>query len=263
MWLCPKKHTELYEKLETVMASLQTLFPGTPPSFEPHVTISTNIDIALDDPEKRHDDVDRILGASVAALQSIPATSTNSPLVRLGRVGTQRSKYKKLYFEVAPDANLLSFAQIIRELFVVLPQLVERENQLINPHLYTADNHGNRIRRAKLRSSKRASSTSEKDSVPTKQISLQPLQNEASSVAAQWSKSEFFPHLSMVYSEVYPIGSAMWRTITTRIQDYLGIDNCNDPVVEDTGLGWNGGVLKLVLCRGDPQDWIELGSVDV
>ena len=246
------------------MASLQTLFPGTPPSFEPHVTISTNIDIALDDPEKRHDDVDRILSASVAALQSIPATTTNNPLVRLGRIDSQRSQYKKLYFEVARDANLLSFARIIRELFVVLPQLVERENQSLNPHLYTKDAHGNRVRRAKLRSSRRTSSTGEKGSSgATKPINLPPLQNEASTTAAQWSTSEFFPHLSLVYSDVYPIGSAMWRTIRTRVQDYLGIDNCDDPIVTETGLGWDGGVLKLVLCRGDPQDWIELGSVDV
>lgn len=246
------------------MASLQTLFPGTPPSFEPHVTISTNIDIALDDPEKRHDDVDRILGASVAALQSIPSTAQNTPMVRLGRIDSQRSQYKKLYFEVARDANLVSFARVIRELFVVLPQLVELENQKINPHLYTTDGHGNRVRRAKLRGGRRHSSAaSAHESQATKQIDVGPLQSEASSVAAHWSQSEFMPHLSLVYSNVYPIGSAMWRTIRTRVQDYLGIDNCDDPAVEATGLGWDGGVLKLVLCRGDPQDWIELGSVDV
>lgn len=56
----------------TLMSSLNTLFPGQPPKFEPHITISSNIDVDLDHPDKTKSDVYRILSASLVAIDSLP-----------------------------------------------------------------------------------------------------------------------------------------------------------------------------------------------
>lgn len=55
----------------------------------------------------------------------------------------------------------------------------------------------------------------------------------------------------------------MWLTIKTRISDYLGIEDVDAGNLHNHGLGWDSGVFKLVLCEGEVQDWIVLGSVDV
>ena len=38
LWLCPKKTTALYDKLQVAMDSLATVFPGQVPRVEPHIT---------------------------------------------------------------------------------------------------------------------------------------------------------------------------------------------------------------------------------
>ncbi|ODV80106.1 2, 3 cyclic phosphodiesterase [Suhomyces tanzawaensis NRRL Y-17324] len=253
LWLCPKKNTQLYDKLGTLMSSLNTLFPGQPPRFEPHITITTNIQIDLEHPDQARDDVDRILSASAVALNSLPKNHSN--LVTLGKIDSQRKFFKKLYFHVARDPNLVSFARIIRELFVILPSDIEQENIKQNPHLYTKDSHGNTIKRRKLKK--------HRDDPEPKQFDTSSIQLNATHKAAEWSSNEYDPHLSLVYSDIHPIDNALWRTIKTRVQDYLNIDNCDSEYLVDNGLGWDGGVLKLVLCEGDVNDWITLGSVDV
>ncbi|EGW34117.1 2',3'-cyclic-nucleotide 3'-phosphodiesterase [Spathaspora passalidarum NRRL Y-27907] len=242
------------------MGSLNTLFPGQPPRFEPHITITTNIMIDLDDPNKTRDDVDRILSASAVALSSLP--KNHDKLVRLGRVNSQRKFFKKLYFQVDSDPNLVSFARIIRELFVILPHDIEEENIKQNPQLYTKDSNGNTVKR-KL--SKKRTKSQSPPAQEAKQFDTSGLQYLAAQKAADWSLNEFDPHLSLVYSNIHPIDNALWRTIKTRISDYLDIDNVDSDSFNSgvSGLGWDGGVLKLVLCEGDVNDWIVLGSVDV
>lgn len=231
------------------MSSLSTLFPGQPPKFEPHITISSNISINLESP---HDDVDRVLSAGVAAFESLPKNHAN--MVTLGRVNSQRKFFKKLYFQASKNPNLVSFSRIIRELFVILPSKIELENQKQNPHLYTKDSHG---------TLKRKSSKKDKVTEPIKQLDLEPLSRQAAEEASEWSLKEFDPHLSLVYSDIYPIDNALWRSIKTRIQDHLNIDDCDSEDLEFNGLSWDGGVLKLVLTEGDVNDWVVLGSVEV
>lgn len=234
LWLCPRRNSSLYDKLDTLMGSLSTLFPGQLPRFEPHITITTNVAVDLDR-GGAHDDVDRILSASVVAIQLLP--KHHDTLIRLGRVNSQRQYFKKLYFQVEKDPNLVSFARIIRELFVIEPQKTDAANRQLNPHLYkkTKDHH------------------------ETKPVDSAAIRAEAAADAAAWSE-EYDPHLSLVYSDIHPIDNALWRTIKTRILDYLNIENCD--VDEPNGYGWDGGVLKLVLCEGDVNDWVTLGSVD-
>lgn len=235
----------------TLMSSLNTLFPGQPPKFEPHITISSNIDVDLDHPDKTKSDVYRILSACLVAIDSLPKNHSN--LVTLGKVDSQRKFLKKLYFQVARDPNLISFATIIRELFVQLPADIEQENMKKNPHLYTTDSHGNTV--------KKKSKQSQDGRI--EEIDMPRIQREAQEQASLWSVTEFDPHLSLVYNDLHPIDSALWRTIKTRIQDYLNIDNCDSDDLTDNGLGWDNGILKLVLCEGDVNDWVVLGSADL
>lgn len=253
LWLCPKKGTPLFDKLTTLNSSLNTLFPGLGPRFEPHVTITANIDIDLADHSRTREQVDEILSASAVALRSLPRN--HDKLVTLGRVNSQRYRFKKLYLEVDRDPNLVLFARIIRELFVVYPQCVERQNQALNPHMYTVDAHGVSVRRSPSKKLKRASEVSPRP------IDTDLAHREAAEMAAQWSVDEFDPHLSLVYSTLHPIDSALWRTIKTRIQDFLNIPSCEN--LRDHQFGWDGGVLKLVYCEGDVGSWTVLGSVDI
>lgn len=238
------------------MGSLNTLFPNQSPKFEPHITISTNINVDLEHPDKTKDDVYKILSSSLAAVNSLPRNHSN--LVTLGKVDNQRKYFKKLYFQVARDPNLVSFATIIRELFVILPTDIEQENIIKNPHMYTTDSHGNKIKKKP-----KHQSNSPETETRVEELDMARIQREAQEKASQWSVSEFDPHLSLVYSTLFPIDNALWRTIKTRIQDYLNIDNCDSNDLTDNGLGWDSGELKLVLCEGDVNDWVVLGSADL
>ncbi|CAI5755620.1 unnamed protein product [Candida verbasci] len=254
LWLCPKRNTQIYDKINTLQCSLNTLFPDQPPRFEPHITITTNIIIDLDDPQITRDDVDRILSASVVAIRSLPKNHEN--LIKLSNIDSQRKLFKKLYFQVLRDPNLISFARIIRELFVIIPSDIEKENQKQNPHLYTQDVNGVTIKRKPSKKHKH-----KEEQLPIKKFDTSHIEAAAAYKAAEWSQQEYDPHLSLVYSNLWPIDNALWRTIKTRISDNLNVESCDDII--NTGLGWDGGVLKLVLCEGDVNEWVTLGSVDI
>lgn len=227
------------------MGSLNTVFPGQPPRFEPHITITTNVAIDLDNPK---DDVDRILSACCIALDSLPKSLPDEHWIRLGRINSQRFFFKKLYFQVLRDPTLVSFARIVRELFVILPEKTEQDRKAKNPSLY----HKNkRIKLLLLRHE------------AENPVDLPKIQQELAVEAALWA-AEYDPHLSLVYSDLHPIDNALWHTIRSRVLDYMNIDNCDlDMWNEGNGLSWDAGVLKLVLCEGDVSDWAVLGSVDL
>lgn len=256
LWLCPRTNSQIHDKLTTLMSSLSTLFPGQPPKFEPHITITSNIVIDLEDREKTRDTVDRILSAGAIALNSLP--KNHKQLVCLGKVKSQRKYFKKLYFEVEREPNLVSLARIIRELFVIIPTDIEEENMRQNPHLYTKDAEGRTVRR-KIQKHRRTPSTPPE---PVKEFDTSHIQQMATQKAADWSQTEFDPHLSLVYSDIHPIDNALWMTIKTRIQDYLNVSH-EELESGDVNLGWDGGVLKLVICEGNVNEWITLGSVDL
>lgn len=256
LWLCPKKSSGIHDKLETVMSSLNTVFPGQPPKFEPHVTITTNIALNLDNPK---DDVDRILSACCIALESLPKNDASQHWVRLGSVDSQRKYFKKLYFQVLRNPTLESFARIVRELFVILPRRTEDEQKIKNPHLFHKDSSGNIVRRRK------SLKKNHRDEVAISPIDLPRIQQELAQEAAQWSTQEYDPHVSLVYSDLHPIDNALWHTIRSRVLDYMSIDDCDlkEWNVDGNGASWDGGVLKLVYCEGDVNDWAVLGSVDL
>ncbi|GEQ69285.1 hypothetical protein JCM33374_g2956 [Metschnikowia sp. JCM 33374] len=256
LWLCPKKNTSLSDKLDVLMGSLATVFPGQVPAFEPHITITTNINLDLNNAK---DEVDRILSACCIALDSLPRTGMDSAWVKLGRVASQKKFFKKLYLQVLRDPTLISFARIVRELFVILPEMTELEHKVKNPHLFHTDAHGNIVRR------KRSSSKSSKSKTVDVALDMPRIQHDSALEAARWSADEYDPHLSLVYSNLHPIDNALWHTIRSRVSDYLSLEDCDSEEwdVQGNGLEWDGGVLKLVLCEGDVSEWAVLGSVDL
>ncbi|OBA21511.1 2,3 cyclic phosphodiesterase [Metschnikowia bicuspidata var. bicuspidata NRRL YB-4993] len=255
LWLCPKKNTPLYDKLQVLMNSLSTVFPGLPPRFEPHITITSNVAVDL---ANAKDDVDRILLACCIALDSLPRDSSDPHWIHLGRVASQKRFFKKLYFQVLRDPTLVSFARIVRELFVVLPERTELEHKVKNPHLFHTDHLGNIVRR---KPGLRARGHPHVDAA----LDHAKIQSELAHEAASWSAAEFDPHLSLVYSDLHPIDNALWHTIRSRVSDYLSLEDCDleEWDVRGNGLSWEGGVLKLVLCEGDVNEWPVLGSVDL
>ena len=239
MWLCPKSNTAIHDKLTVLMRSLSTLFPGQPPKIEPHITITGDIQMNLEDSETSRDEVYRILSASVVAVNSLPKNHSN--LITLGNLDSLRRYYKKLYFNVEKDPNLISFATIIRELFVELPKVTPTSNNSESSTTYTTT------------SGDTTSLQQDSSNADPKQI--------AQERAQRWGNNDYDPYLCLVYSDIYPIDSALWRTVRTRVQDYLNINDVAD--ILDHKLGWQNGELKLVLCEGEVHEWVVLGSVDL
>lgn len=89
---------------------------------------------------------------------------------------------------------------------------------------------------------------------------------EAKYAAQDWAQQEFDPHVSLIYTDMTHFDMALQKTITTRVQDYLGTDSIyiNEPDdLAEYAQGWHGGVLKIVNCEGPPREWEVLGTADI
>ncbi|ODQ80538.1 hypothetical protein BABINDRAFT_160809 [Babjeviella inositovora NRRL Y-12698] len=194
LWLEPKKNSAMHDVLSALMDSLQSLFPDAP-VFGPHITITSNLVV------KNKTDVETVLRAAAVAMDTLKhqpsPDSSSEPNIGEGQIsrsthlitleGFKVGKLflDKLHFSVRKTAQLVSFAQIIRELYVLYPELVLH----------------------KVRTQ------SELDLVVL-----------AGKEAALWALNEFHPHLSLIYSSTYPVNQALLRTVETRIKDALDID---------------------------------------
>ncbi|ODQ66730.1 2,3 cyclic phosphodiesterase, partial [Nadsonia fulvescens var. elongata DSM 6958] len=193
--------------------------------FAPHITITTGIILNHDhsSPESSSSaakaEIDLILDKALSAARSVPNFT-----ITLQSVKTGAFFFKKVYFEISPsNSALASLAQLSREVFVLLPQAIANQ-----PH-YHALSEGDRAR----------------------------IDAEVAKRAQSWAQSEFDPHLSLVYSELYPVNEALQRTINQRLEDALG------PGFETRGIGWSGGRLSLVRCEGPIHQWQKLGYRDI
>ncbi|QLL30284.1 hypothetical protein HG536_0A01010 [Torulaspora globosa] len=93
--------------------------------------------------------------------------------------------------------------------------------------------------------------------------------------AATWARDEFRPHLSLLYSETYPISQAFLRIIQQRIEDALDVQLRSLPATGgDRQLAWQlsttptcswslPGTFKVVKCEGPVDEWQVLGRTDV
>ncbi|GAV53201.1 hypothetical protein ZYGR_0AI04850 [Zygosaccharomyces rouxii] len=214
LWYCPPQGSAVYENLQLLITSLQSLFPNSP-VFEPHITITSDLNCTS------ADDVNRILTSCVAAIRSIPPSQ---PLISFQRCTVGKSYFRKVVLECEPNRYLYSIAQIMRELCVEIDD---------------------------------ASRTQK---------------------AATWARDEFKPHLSLLYSEVYPISQAFARVIQQRIEDALNVQMVKE-LQENTSnahqLQWNFTnepetvqwsrpcTFKVVRCEGPVSHWRVLGGTSI
>lgn len=91
-------------------------------------------------------------------------------------------------------------------------------------------------------------------------------EENARKLAQEWGNSEFKPHLSLIYTNSNHFDSALIKTITTRVEDYLNIDGIRINELNDFNefeIGWKNGVLKIVECEGPVNEWKVLGSIEI
>ncbi|EDO19217.1 hypothetical protein Kpol_1050p76 [Vanderwaltozyma polyspora DSM 70294] len=131
LWFCPVTGSQVYDSIDLLIHSLQTLIPNSP-LFEPHITITSGLNITS------QDDVNKILTYCVAAMDSVkPRVNAGSPrsnglrssgsasgstsgfeLVKFKNLTIGKQFFKKVYMECDDNKYLMSIAKIMREMFV-------------------------------------------------------------------------------------------------------------------------------------------------
>lgn len=92
--------------------------------------------------------------------------------------------------------------------------------------------------------------------------------------AATWVRDEFRPHLSLLYSETYPISQAFLRVVQQRVEDALDVQMSGSEQGAERQLRWQfrrvpacswglPGTFKVVRCEGPVDQWQVLGRADV
>lgn len=224
LWLQPPPGSLLSDALQSTINGLKPLFDDAP-GFAPHITITSNIAISAKQPQFH---VDSILDRALAAAQSVPHLDVVFSDIKFS--GSQF--FKKVYFQAKPTPELLSFAMISREEFVCLPDLRTRI----------------RYSRTQPESQHQVLTREEEDAQAA---------TEAARIASEWAKTQYDPHVSLVYSGAYPIEEALQHTVDTRLRDVFGENYATK------GIGWTGGRLALVRCEGPVEEWQVLGYRDI
>lgn len=198
--------------------ALKSTMDGIRPLFDDALPFEPHVTITPDIEVTSSQQVEYILDRALAASKAVPAID-----VVFGSLVYGSKFTKKVYFQVEPRTALLSLARISREEFVTVPRMLSSEKN------YTALSQEDKDRLAK----------------------------QAAYEADDWAKNEFDPHLSLVYSNAYPIDEALQRTIETRLVDVFGSN------FKTRGLGWTNGRIALVNCEGPVDEWEVLGYRDM
>lgn len=198
--------------------ALRSIISGIQPLFDDGVVFEPHITLTTNIHAPTSQHVEYTLDQAAAAAKAAPFID-----VKFTKLCYGSRYFQKVYFSVAPSPYLLSLARICREEFVVLPQLQHEQK---NYHGLSDDDK-------------------------------QAIMNHAGTQAARWVKEEYQPHVSLVYSNTYPVDEASQRTIESRLADVFG------PDFEQRGLGWTGGRLALVRCEGPVEEWPTLGYRDL
>ncbi|SCU79488.1 LADA_0B01002g1_1 [Lachancea dasiensis] len=113
LWFEPHANSTEHQTLQSLIYSLQTLFPDAP-AFEPHLTITSQL--------KCHSvsDVQQILTSCVAAVGAIRAKvkEDKESLVSFVGAGIGKGYFTKVRLLCYENKYLMGIAQVIRELFV-------------------------------------------------------------------------------------------------------------------------------------------------
>lgn len=195
---------------------LRQTISGLAPVFDDAPVFDPHVTIVSGIHVHSQEDIDFVLDGAIAAAKSVPHVD-----VRLGKVSYGRLFFRKVVFDVETSPELLSLAAIAKEEYVLYPQI-----------------------KAEMAASKSLSNAQR-----SKEAS-----ERARAAASQWLRTDFRPHLSLVYSRLYPVSEAIQHTVEQRLCDVFG------PHYEKRGLGWTGGQLALVSCEGPVESWRVLGS---
>lgn len=197
--------------------TLKTTIDGLRPLVDDGQRFSPHVTIVTKILISNQAQADFVLDQALIACKSVPQMKITLKGVKYG------SRYfKKVYLGVEPSPELISLARISKEEFVTGPAI---KNAQKHYHALSIDE------RSKL-------------------------EQQAAAEADQWVRSEYDPHLSLVYSNQYPVDEALKVTISTRVTDIFG-SNINK------GISWTGGRLALVDCEGPVEDWRVLGYRDI
>lgn len=195
---------------------LRQTIAGLAPVFDDAPVFDPHVTIVSGINVHSQEDIDFVLDGAIAAAKSVPHVD-----VRLGQVTYGRLYFRKVVLEAETSPELLSLAAIAKEEYVLYPQI-------------------------------------KAETVASKSLSNEQASQEASekarAAALHWLHTEFKPHLSLVYSGVYPVSEAVQHTVHQRLRDVFG------PHYETRGLGWTGGQIALVSCEGPVESWKVLGS---
>ncbi|QLG73014.1 hypothetical protein HG535_0E00980 [Zygotorulaspora mrakii] len=252
LWYCPQYGSPAYETLELLIISLQSVFPSSR-IFEPHLTIATNL--ACNDV----DDVNKILTSCVAAMRSIrPRLRSAGGSGGMGRDGgpsNTRSSSDESGIQGTAEGTsvLVSFRGCsVGRRFLRKVALECNENRYLHSIAQIM-----------------------------REVYVEIDDSSRSQRAATWARDEFAPHVSLLYSDVYPISQAFLRIIQQRIEDVLdtpmhkldplkdNISHSNEKQVSwefdrTPALSWSlPGTFKVVKCEGPVEDWQVLGRTDV
>jgi 2',3'-cyclic-nucleotide 3'-phosphodiesterase len=198
--------------------ALQATIDGLRPLFDDGHSFPPHVTITGGIRATSQAQIDGVLDAALAAAKSVPHINVVFSSLCYGS-----RFFKKVYFSVIPSPELVSLARISREEFVTAPRT--------------------------MASQKNYSALSQQD---RDNMAL-----EASQQADQWVQHEYDPHLSLVYSDAYPVDEAQMRTIETRLEDLFGLD------YNTKGIGWTNGRLAVVRCEGEVESWEVLGYRDI
>lgn len=217
LWLQPKPGSPLHTVLKRTITGLAPVFEDAP-VFDPHVTLATGILVAT------QQEVDFVLDSMQAAARAVPHLT-----VRFSELGYGSQFFRKVVFEVERTAALVSMAAIAHEEYAAYPAL----------------------RRALVHDQRKKHSRYVPSPADIASLHAQAaLQRDA-------FLRDFRPHLSLVYSDTFPVSEALRHTVNQRLEDVFG------PNFASRGLGWTGGQLALVNCEGPVEQWTVLGTRDI
>lgn len=267
LWLEPSPTSVINTSLQSTISSLMPLFDDSS-SFKPHLTITSQIDI---DP-KSQEQIDAVLNAAKTAAASVDSIDVVFNNIVYGSKFT-----KKVYLTADRTAKLLSLAQICREEFVLLPTLLRNKRKRSSSSIADAsDSTAPPAAAAPAATAEQANLPSRKNSAkkrsstppaiaPPEVLSppiapsspeYQDALQQATKEAAEWLLAEFDPHVSLVYSNTYPVEEALQQTINSRLMDLFGETFLKKKI------GFRGTRLSLVLCEGPVDGWKVLGHRD-
>lgn len=198
--------------------ALHTIIDGLKPLLDDGHTFEPHLTITANIQVYNQAQVDEILNRALAASRAVPAINIIFTDLSYGS-----QFFKKVFFTVEPSRELISLARICREEFVTTPKAISKEKH------YAALPHQDQQR----------------------------IVDRAAQDAANWVNADYDPHLSLVYSDTYPVDEALQRMIDTRLSDVFGADYARK------GLGWTNGRLQLVKCEGPVEEWEVLGHRDI